>query len=42
MAVRQLKDGRWMVYYRNPDKPGSIRKENVIRGLIRGRTKPTY
>lgn len=32
MAVRQLKDGRWIVYYRNPDKPGSIRKEYFGRG----------
>jgi len=25
MAVRQLKDGRWIVYYRVPDKPKCIR-----------------
>lgn len=34
MAVSQLKDGRWIVYYRNPDKPGSIKKEYFGRGLV--------
>ncbi len=32
MAVRQLKDGRWIVYYRLPEEPGKIRREYFGRG----------
>ncbi len=32
MAIRQLKDGRWIVYYRNPENPLKKRKEYFGRG----------
>jgi integrase len=33
MAVTQRKDGRWVVYYRDPDRPDKIRYEYFGRGV---------
>ena len=33
MAVQQLRDGRWIVVYRDPDRPGKYKREYFGRGL---------